>query len=271
MKNVKRTFYVFSLILLISIIVHASEEKKQDIELQFLIALSQKNVNYDEIKKLSENTDFSKLEVSDSHPLYRAIDFRNAQAVKIIVGNGKNIDINTLKDKDGYPPLLYAATMNSNDKDTLLTLLELGADPNSLYPEGRTILVKYLIMEPPDIEFIRVLLKYGVDPNIFSKNRMPPIVLVSKKYDVVRLLLEHGADPNIIYSDGEGYTTPLITATETSNIEGVKLLLEFGADKYKQDSKGKMPIDYVNEDRVYYDHFNKPLSPDLILLTELLK
>jgi ankyrin repeat protein len=58
-------------------------------------------------------------------------------------------------------------------------------------------------------------------------------------------LISWGA--NILNSDNELGMTPLHLATLAGSIRLVRKLLLRGADKYKQDFSGKIPLDIANE------------------------
>jgi len=78
-----------------------------------------------------------------------------------------------------------------------------------------------------DIKMMKILLKYGGNPNGAAGCGMAPIIIASGSKDVamVKLLLESGADPNIF---GHA-TSPLTTAKQLNDTAMINLLLKHGA------------------------------------------
>ena len=62
---------------------------------------------------------------------------------------------------------------------------------------------------------------------------------------VLKILLKFGADPNSYFRD---YETPLHLAAKRGDLDMVKILIQFNAD-HKQESMGnrKLPCDYAEE------------------------
>jgi hypothetical protein len=110
-------------------------------------------------------------------------------------------------------------------------LLKAGADPNDRpcplwFAKGAKV--------------AKVLLSHGADPDIQTTDgrvALVPFCLYSS-IGKVRALLEAGADPNIAQTDGRRGWTPLIhymfRLTRDNNLEILKLLLDWGADRTVQ-------------------------------------
>ncbi|PPF44413.1 hypothetical protein C5B85_09670 [Pseudoclavibacter sp. AY1F1] len=85
-----------------------------------------------------------------------------------------------------------------------------------------------LMSDRLDAVGIRWLLERGADGNATDRFGNTALTHHSKweaKLDLVAILLEHGADPNI-----SGHSSPLASAAEYMNVDGMRLLLEAGAD-----------------------------------------
>ncbi len=109
----------------------------------------------------------------------------------------------------------------------VILLLDHGADPNAVGPDGMTALCESITINGIDNEaHVGILLNYGADPNLCGSNRTPLIYAVTCEMpDIVRLLLEHGADPNIAC----GRLSALIGALVLRSDVMVQMLLEYGA------------------------------------------
>lgn len=197
-------------------------------------------------------------------PLIVAARQGSIDVVAALVGAGAKVADTAV---DGSSPLLVAVQNGNYAVATFL--IEHGADPNQENEKGWTPLYVAVAnrnalttaIPPPGkdgaIDFIRLLLDRGVDPNRRIKVKMEvhagntslwleeagatPLLRAALCGDltVVRLLLDHGADPLIPTLD---HTTPLMVASGVGWAEGftfeyspeqtldlVKLLLDKGA------------------------------------------
>ena len=76
-------------------------------------------------------------------------------------------------------------------------------------------------------QIVRLLLKYGADPNARNHSLQTPLHLVSRRadlLDVLRLLLEHGVDLDAKDKGGE---TPLQLSLDRGHDEVTRLLSEY--------------------------------------------
>ena len=178
-------------------------------------------------------------------PLLAATQNRNYQLGKFLIEHGADVNI---ANKGGWTPL-YLATDNRN--------LE-GGDYPTRTPDMN------------DLEFIRLLLDEGADPNaqliestetrtVFTNQWLDEdgataFLRASQSGDVelMRLLLERGADPKIFTKLG---VTPLAAAAGIGWVEGitsehspeetveaVKMLLELGIDPNHQARTGRTAL-----------------------------
>ena len=88
--------------------------------------------------------------------------------------------------------------------------------------------------EGPKDELLITLLKLGADPNSRDERKMPALhnALYINNYPRMKILLEHGADIDI--TDGAG-ATAVATLARLNSFEMVAYLLEHGADWRKSD------------------------------------
>jgi ankyrin repeat protein len=117
-------------------------------------------------------------------------------------------------------------------------LLQSGADPNRVNPEGLTPLNK----AGPDGDIIKILLKYGADVTAGTKGVLTSAVEAGD-VQTLRIYLENGADCNVPDTSADSsYRSglqpslskryPLVTAAfldRSTSIEMIKLLLDHGA------------------------------------------
>jgi len=111
-----------------------------------------------------------------------------------------------------------------------ITLIENGANPNIILPDGR---------ELPLLTSVVVLDFFGViaqTPNrVPQENDLTPAEVqefIAATHRIIRLLLDHGANPNTCTNDGQ---TALFCACSP---EVARLLIDYGADRSLQDNQG---------------------------------
>ena len=178
-------------------------------------------------------------------PLLTATNNRHYQLATWLVEHGADVN---LQNKGGWTPL-YLATDNRNIE---------GGD----YPVAKP--------DMNDLEFIKVLLDHGANPNLrvkentltrtiftmqwFFEDGATPLVRAAQSGDVdlMKLLLAHGADPTIATDFGD---TALSAAagigwvegvtyerSRAANVEAVKLLLDLGLDVNSANRDGRTPL-----------------------------
>jgi len=158
-------------------------------------------------------------------------------------------DVNAAS-KTGFTALMFAAR---GDKDSAVTLLNAGADPNLKIPDwGGTALSIAATMGQAQI--VEALLNKGADINYRDTNSFTALhsAMRDSEYgedqaqrtravETAKVLLAHGADVNArLHQEKptvralnelqfEG-ATPLLLAAEVNNLEAIKVLVAAGAD-----------------------------------------
>jgi uncharacterized protein len=198
-------------------------------------------------------------------PLLTAINNRNYALASLLMDRGANPNI---ANKGGWTPL-YIATDNRNieggdypvpkpDLDHLeiiTKLLDKGADPNARVKEDtltRTIFTMQWFFEDgatafaraaqsSDTALMKLLLKYGADPRLATRNGDTAITLAGgigwvegvtyersreENVEALRMLLDLGLDPNTANSEGR---TALMGAALKGRNEAIQLLVDRGA------------------------------------------
>jgi len=96
---------------------------------------------------------------------------------------------------------------------------------------------------------IELLIKYGANPNDTLANGYSVLMMAASfgSFEVLECLLKNGAKVNQTRNfDG---ITPLMFAAFNGDVKKVKLLLDYGANKYSRDKSGDTALNYV--DRIY--------------------
>jgi uncharacterized protein len=204
---------------------------------------------------LDAGANVNEVDKNDITPLFMAISNNHIPMARFLIDRGANINA---KDWYGRTPLFAAVEIRNVDLHYVTFAHMVSEDDRKV-----------------TLEFIRMLLDKGVDPNIRVTEVPPlrswmyllggslawvdftgqtPFLLASLSGDVstMRLLLEHGADPKIATFGG---TTPLMAAAgvnwvynqtytegEPALLEAVKLCVELGMDVNATNSMGLTPL-----------------------------
>ncbi|MEM6689565.1 MAG: ankyrin repeat domain-containing protein [Planctomycetota bacterium] len=98
-----------------------------------------------------------------------------------------------------------------------------------------------------NLELVRLLLRYGADPNqdygfMNVSGVFTPLCSAVRAghYEIAKLLCERGARTDV--AGGKFYDTLLLLATAESDAEFVKLLVEYGVDVQVGDDEGRTPL-----------------------------
>ena len=120
--------------------------------------------------------------------------------------------------------LLYKAIYDIEDSEKVNALIDLGADVNAKDEEGTPLIL--FAAESDNIEILQSLISAKVDVNSVDEEGLSALWYCYDN-ERLKLLIESGIDVNQI---PEGYDSPLFRAIKRGDVEGVKFLLEAGAD-----------------------------------------
>lgn len=191
--------------------------------------------NYnDVVQTLIENG--ANVEAADKHgktPLYKAIKEELFEIFCTLLRNGANA---TAIDEYGGSDYLKAAT-KADKIDFLVTLLELGADPNNQNVGANTPI--YFAAYEGRKDMVSLIMDYGGDINLQGELDETALIQLAdslvENVKGVRILLEKGANPNIVARYLVSKTALSIARSRTTGYEKlprtgtIKALLEFGA------------------------------------------
>tara|TARA_B100001123_G_scaffold205195_1_gene232674 strand:- start:40824 stop:42167 length:1344 start_codon:yes stop_codon:yes gene_type:complete len=135
------------------------------------------------------------------------------------------------------PPLVEAA--KARDWSGLEGLLEKGADPNAVAPDGATAL--HWASYWDEVGAASAILEAGADVN--AANDLGATALFNASLNgsvqMVQTLLDAGANPNVALLAGE---TPVMTGARTGAPEVVRLLLAAGGDPNARGTRGQTAL-----------------------------
>jgi ankyrin repeat protein len=108
---------------------------------------------------------------------------------------------------------------------------------------------------------VELLIKYGANPDEKLKNGYSVSMMAASfgSFEVLECLLKHGADLKQTRRV-DGMTT-LMFAVLNGNPKKIKLLLEYGANKYARDKNGQTALNYVEQN--YEQRLNEKTKLEL--------
>ena len=168
-----------------------------------------------------------------------------------LIAEGADVrDLNQLEEYD-YETVLEPAAILMTDKEAFSSLLEGGGEiENSVKHREKLLQLAVTYNNRPVVE---VLLDNDIDPSagmFAAANRnggfsTRVLVVQDPQSTMLDILLDRGANINIKHSE-RGFT-PLQVATEDRNVEGVKILLERGADPNIINIFGRSALHYTTQ------------------------
>ncbi|XP_045200251.2 ankyrin repeat and SOCS box protein 13-like [Mercenaria mercenaria] len=139
-----------------------------------------------------------------------------------------------------------------NDPSGLRQLLNSGGDVNTLYQDLSLISTKsilHMCCEKGRIDCVKVLLEEGANLAARDAWYQTPLMycMITQWYEIAEILLNHDRD---VIDIGDMYgRTALHIAVKNAAIEGVELLLRYGAEVNNVDEKGITPLNSVCGDK----------------------
>jgi ankyrin repeat protein len=164
----------------------------------------------------------------------------------------------------GLTPLIFAA--REGDAESARYLLDGGASVNQASEYGWTALLT--ATNNRQYQLAKFLLDRGANPNLANKGGWTPLYLATDNanieggdypvpkpdmdhHEFIKILLERGADPNRRVRDNtltrtiftmqwfyENGATPLVRASQSSDVALMRLLLDYGADAFQETENG---------------------------------
>jgi ankyrin repeat protein len=123
-------------------------------------------------------------------------------------------------------PALVEAARNG-ELAAVLSLLEGGADPNEVAPDGATAL--HWAVHRDNLEILNALLDAGAKPDRVTRYNIAPLTLAAQNGNAALIdrLLDAGANPDTVSEEGQ---TALMTAARNGSAAAVRTLLRRGAN-----------------------------------------
>lgn len=174
-----------------------------------------------------------------STPLVKAAEQNSLKRVQELLLAGHNPN-----EGNKYENSALAEAIFHGNIPMIKWFLQYGADPNAPESEGFSALYE-LVLSPSSRSYciLKRLLKAGADANtVVMKRPLLFHAILHKNSKAVRILLKYGADPNLAK---EGKVTPLMTAAYFADISIMEMLLKHGADVNARDGSGCNALFYV--------------------------
>jgi ankyrin repeat protein len=212
-----------------------------------------KNGNREAVQALlNAHVDVNRPEVDGTTALHWAVQANDLETIRALLRAGANVKA---VNRYGVMPLSLAAT--NGDAVVIATLLGAGADPNSALPEGETVLIT--AARTGTAAAVKVLLDHGADVRARERWQGETALMwaaAENHADASRLLIAAGAELNARSSKLEfpkfafngstmvstpmprGAFTALMMAARQGAIDGVRALVEAGADLDLSDPDG---------------------------------
>ena len=158
-------------------------------------------------------------------PLLTACKAGQTESVSLLLKLKADLSIANI---DGYTSLHFAAVADCS-ADTVLQIIEYGADVNAVDKRNRTALL-LSCLNVNSCSIVKILLAAGADPIIADDEGFSCLhaaIYGHCSKETLQALIDHGADIDAKKEDG---TNALLSACTKGQSESVRFLLEAGAD-----------------------------------------
>lgn len=192
---------------------------------------------------------FNKLMYLITNSLNDRISLTVGALMDYIINNPTEINE---KNQNGLTPLMLSAVnLDKDDNPKIVKLLvDRGADVNARDIDGLTTLMivpQHLV----NLDTVKLLLEHNADINAIDTSGATALSYalywshIYNNLDTVKLLLDNGADANLDVNVKDYGDTMLMLAARRDDFNLIKLLLNYGADPYILNNKGKCLFDYL--------------------------
>lgn len=148
--------------------------------------------------------------------------------------------------KDGHSLLYYV----KDDERLTTLLLNFGADPNIPTRNG------FVPIETTNPTIVKLLFEHGANPNYINSYYNYPVfrsILYNDDEAIIELFLKYGANPNILIKDNDRTILPALSyAIKHNKLNSVGLLLLYGAEPNVLDRYGKYPYEYATKPEMIF-------------------
>ena len=169
--------------------------------------------------------------------LMKAIYFNNTRKYKKLILKKKDINLIVYDKNRGTE--ITALDIAIRKQNVLATKLLIDSKLINNLDESLILASQY-----ESVEIVKNLLENGANPNYLKNNFYSTILAAITGSDsVLQEILNHSNKNINLQRKG---VTPLMRASSLLDLNKVKILLSYGADKYLKDNKGKTAYDYIN-------------------------
>lgn len=193
---------------------------------------------------LNRGAKVDRVDSEGNTPLMHSIIMGNQVYVDFLLEYGANIHFTNKKGEDA---LTLALEKDNPDIDTIIALIDLGADIDLVSPSGKSAL--NLAAGRGFSDEIQYLIESNADINITDKSGDTPLTLAAKNgyLSISETLIKNGADINHLNTSFE---SPLSIAKESKNLDLKKLFILKGARGLSQNVLVKLSDSIKDEDYV---------------------
>ncbi|KAI8796893.1 ankyrin-3 [Biomphalaria glabrata] len=166
-------------------------------------------------------------------------------ALNVALSNDKTESVSLLLSRGAFVNQIANSPLKqalSGDPKNMELCLKYGADPNTRFSDGSTVLM-LAISSQCDHSKIKLLLDFGADTNITNNKGESALILAARHSPtiILELLIQNGADINI--EDEHGSSVLLQTLPySSSDYNKIALLIDSGANVNSRNQMGDTPL-----------------------------